>query len=79
MIGSTCLLKFLYIEKPCTNMSKLYHQVFELNNTYAVIIRIVNVELVINVFYEIYKVWILGDIHDAQSSCQMEPLGLLGL
>ena len=37
-------------------MSKLYHQVFELNNTYAVIIRIVNVELVINVFYEIYKV-----------------------
>ena len=79
MIGSTCLLKFLYIEKPCTNVSKLYHQVFELNNVYAVIIRIVNVELVIDVLFEIYIAWILGDIRDAQSSCQMEPLGLLGL
>ena len=37
-------------------MSKLYHQVFELSNVYIVIIGIVNVELVINVFYEIYKV-----------------------
>ena len=37
-------------------MSKLYHQVFELSNVYTVIIRIVNVELVINVFYEIHIV-----------------------
>ena len=37
-------------------MSKLYHQVFEFSNVYTVIIGIVNVELVINVFYEIYKV-----------------------
>ena len=29
-------------KKPCTNMNKLYHQTFKLDNVYAVMIRIVN-------------------------------------
>ena len=29
-------------KKPCTNMSKLYHQAFKLDNVYTVMIRIVN-------------------------------------
>ena len=34
----------IYIDKnnPCTNMNKLYHQAFKLDNAYAVMIRIVN-------------------------------------
>ena len=34
----------IYIDKknPCTNMNKLYHQAFKLDNVYSVMIRIVN-------------------------------------